>query len=270
MPTPFAPRSILAHNARTDLHPLARAHATPPSLALGARLVWRAAEAETPPNLHLGRQLGCSPRPVGKWRRRDHDQGRAGRPAAGRSGRPRTIRSPTRVQVLSVASTLPQDQDRPVTRWTLAEIVATGLDDLPSDALSRSRGWRILHDLALKPPQSESWLNRPDAHCEAKAHAMCQRSIEAVDSSHQGRLVICCDDTTGMPILERQAPTTPAHAGRRARRAHEYIRHGPRVLLNSLAVATGQMAWPLGGTRKATDFVAPLQQADARLPRLQR
>jgi hypothetical protein len=36
---------------------------------------------------------------------------------------------------------------------------------------------------------------------------------------------------------------------------------GTRVLINSLAVATGQIAWTIGRTRKAVDFVAHLKQA---------
>jgi len=69
-------------------------------------------------------------------------------------------------------------------------------------------------------------------------------------------------------VLERTAPTQPAQPGRRERREHAYLRHGTRVLINSLAVATGQIAWTMGATRKASDFVAPRQQAYQRLPRL--
>src|SRR2546427_3890648 len=39
---------------------------------------------------------------------------------------------------------------------------------------------------------------------------------------------------------ERKAPTKPAQPGRRERREHEYIRHGTRVLINALAVATAK------------------------------
>jgi transposase len=270
MPPPFAPRIILAQNARTDLHALARAHSTPQALALRARIVLRAADADTPTNLHIGHQLGCSPRTVGKWRRRYYDHGVSGLQDATRSGRPRTIASPTRVQVISVASALPQDQDRPVTRWTLEEIVATVLADLHSDGLSRSSVWRILNDLDLKPHKSEYWLNSHDAHFDTKAHAICQLYLQALEYYQQGRLVVCCDEKTGMQVLERKAPTKPAQPGRRERREHEYIRHGTRVLINSLAVATGQIAWTIGVTRKATDFVAHLKQAHASLPRMQR
>src|SRR5713101_552224 len=122
MPTPIAPPIILSQNARTDLQTVARAHSTPQSLALRARLVLRAAELDRPTNLKIGHELGCSNLTVGKWRRRYLDLGLPGLQDAMRSGRPRTIASPTRVQVISVASALPQEQDRTVTRWTLDEM----------------------------------------------------------------------------------------------------------------------------------------------------
>jgi transposase len=270
MPTPIAPRIILSHNACTDLQALARAHSTPQSLALRARIVLRAAELDRPTNLKISHELGCSNLTVGKWRRRYLDLGFSGLQDALRSGRPRAITSPTRVQVISVASTLPQDQDRTVTRWTLDEIAATLLDALNTDPISRSSVWRILHEVDLKPHKSEYWLNSHDEDFDAKAHTICQLYATALAFYQQGRLVVCCDEKTGMQILERKAPTKPAQAGRRERREHEYIRHGTRVLINSLAVATGQIAWTLGTTRKATDFVTHLQQAYQRLPRMKR
>src|SRR5881296_285476 len=270
MPTPFAPRIILAQNAYADLHALIRAHSTPQSLALRARIVLRAAAGDTPTNLTISRDLGCDNRTAGKWRRRYLDLGLPGLQDAIRSGRPRTIASPTRVQVISVASALPQEQDRTVTRWTLDEIVATLLDALHTASISRSSIWRILQDVDLKPHKSAYWLNSHDEDFDAKAHTICQLYAKALDYSSQGRLVICCDEKTGMQVLERKAPTKPAQPGRRERREHEYIRHGTRVLINSLAVATGQIAWTIGTTRTATDFVTHLHQAYQRLPHMER
>jgi transposase len=270
MPTPCAPRIILDQNARADLQALIRAHSTPQSLTLRAQIVLRAADFANPTNLKISRDLGCDNRTTGKWRRRYLDRGLAGLQDAIRPGRPRTIGSPTRVQVISVASALPQDQDRTVTRWTLDEIVATLLDALHTDAISRSSIWRILHDVDLKPHKSAYWLNGHDEQFDAKAQTICQLYAKAIESYQQGRLVICCDEKTGMQVLERKAPTKPAQPGRRERREHEYIRHGTRVLINSLAVATGQIAWTIGTTRKATDFVAHLQQAYEKLPRMKR
>jgi transposase len=270
MPTPFAPRIILPQNARSDLQTLARAHCTPQSLALRPRIILRAADSDSPTHGQIGRDLGCSHRTVGQWRRRYSALGFSGLHDAPRSGRPRTIASTTRVQVISVASELPHQQARTVTRWTLDEIVVTLLEGLHTDALSRSSIWRILHDVDRKPHKSEYWLNSHDEHFASNAHTICQLYITALELYQQGRLVICCDEKTGMQVLERKAPTKPAQPGRRERRAHEYIRHGTRVLINSLAVATGQMAWTLGATRKATDLVAHLQQAHQSLPRMKR
>ena len=169
-----------------------------------------------------------------------------------------------------MASTLPQDQERVVTRWTLDEIVATLLDARHTDTISRSSIWRILNDLDLKPHKSEYWLNSHDEDFACQG----PHDLPAVRPGDrgllQGRLVICCDEKTGMQVLERKAPTKPAQPGRRERREHEYIRHGTRVLINSLAVATGHIAWTLGTTRKATDFVAHLQRAYQILPHMER
>src|SRR5207249_2701874 len=220
MPTPIAPRIILAQNAQWELQTLARAHSTPQSLALRARMVLRAAAVEQPTNLKIGHELGCSNLTVGKWRRRYLALGIPGLQDAMRSGRPRAITPPTRVQVISVASTLPQDQDRPVTRWTLDEIVATLLDALHTETVSRSSVWRILQDVDLKPHTSAYWLNSHDEDFDAKAHTICQLYAKALAFYQQGRLVVCCDEKTGMQVLERKAPTKPAQPGRRERREH--------------------------------------------------
>jgi transposase len=194
--------------------------------------------------------------------------GLSGLQDAVRSGRPQVIASPTRVQVISVASALPEAQDRTVTRWTLDEIVTTLLETLHTSPISHSSIWRILQDVDLKPHKSEYCLNSHDEDFDAKAQNICQLYAKALESYEQGRLLICCDEKTGMQVRERKAPTKPAQPGRRERREHEYIRHGTRVLINSLAVATGQIAWTIGGTRKATDFVAHLKRAYQQLPRM--
>ena len=151
MPTPFAPPIILSHNARTELQALVRASSTPQSLSLRARIVLRAAEPPPRPICKLARALGCCNHTVGKWRRRYLTLGLSGLQDALRPGRPRTLASSTRVQVISVASTLPQDQERAVTRWTLDEMVATLLEARHTATISRASISRILHALTSSP-----------------------------------------------------------------------------------------------------------------------
>jgi transposase len=150
----MAPRIIFAQNARVELQTFARAHSPPQSLARRARMVLRAAAVDQPTNLPIGHEVGCSNRTVGKWRRRSLELGFPGLQDARRSGRPRPITVPTRVQVISMARAVPPDQDRAVTRWTLEEMVAAFLDALNTEAISRSSVWRIRQDVALKPPKS--------------------------------------------------------------------------------------------------------------------
>ena len=270
MPPPFAPPVIVSQNARTALPAFVRAASTPQALRFRARLVLRAADTATPTTLHIGHTLGCANPPVGKWRRRSLAQGFSGVQEVIRPGRPRTMASSTRRQVISVASTLPHNQERAVTRWTLDEIVTTVLDARHTETISRSSIWRLLHDIDLKPHKRAYWWHSHDEDCDAKAHPICQRYAQAIEAYQQGRLVMCCDEKTGMQVRERKVPTTPAQPGRRARRAHAYIRHGTRGLIHALAVATGHIAWTLGSTRTATDFVAHLQRAYHSLPHMER
>jgi hypothetical protein len=84
--------------------------------------------------------------------------------------------------VISVASTLPHEQELTVTRWTLDALVATVRDAVHTDALSRSSLWRMLHAVALKPHQSASWLNSHDADFATTAQAMCQLYVTALEA----------------------------------------------------------------------------------------
>jgi hypothetical protein len=148
--------------------------------------------------------------------------------------------------------------------------VATWLDALHTDALSRSRLWRILQEVDLTPHKSAYWLQSHDEQCASTAQVMCQLYAPALAYDQPNRLVICGDAKTGRHVLERKAPTQPAQPGRRERREHADIRRGTRVLINAVAVATGQLAWTIGATRKATDFVAHRKQAAQSLPTRQR
>ena len=135
MPTPIAPPIILSHKL-DELQAIVRAHSTPQSLALHARIVLRAAEVMRPTNLHLGQELGCSIS-------RSANGASAIEPLdlapcdAPRSGRLRTL--PRRRVSRSLRWPVHcLRTDRTVIQWTLDEIVAMCLDALHTDAISRS------------------------------------------------------------------------------------------------------------------------------------
>ncbi len=175
-----------------------------------------------------------------------------------------------RVDVVSIATSQPADYGCHATRWSLDDIAITILNQNHAEAMSRSTVWRILDEGDLKPHKIQYWLNSHDPDFEEKARDICTLYVDAPQLYEQGRLVICCDEKTGMQILERKHPTKPMISGIPERREHEYIRHGTRALINSFAVPTGQVAWNLGQTRTSEDFAAHLRHAKAQFPDMQR
>jgi hypothetical protein len=120
--------------------------------------------------------------------------------------------------------------------------------------MSRATLGRILAEADVKPHKSVYWLNSHDPDFDAKAQAICRLYLEAPRLYQQGQLVICCDEKTGMQILQRKYPTQPAQPGKPEKREFEYIRHGTRALITSFAVPTGEVVWDLGPTRTSADF----------------
>ncbi len=118
-----------------------------------------------------------------------------------RLGRNKTTRERSRVAALSSLhhSALPGWVNRP-TRGMYHETHAYGF---PFLCLAR-----------------KEW-NSHDPDFDEKARAICKLYVDAPRLYQQGRLVICCDEKTGMQILERKHPTKPLICGIPERREHE-------------------------------------------------
>jgi hypothetical protein len=157
---------------------------------------------------------------------------------------------------VATASSQTEDHDCPRNGWTLDEIAATIINEAQAQAISKATIWRILHDADLKPHRSVYWLNSHDPDFDEKAKAIGRLYVAAPRLYQQGRLVICCDEKTGMQILKRIAPTQPATPGKPEKREFEYERLGTRALIASFCVPTGAVVWDLGPTRTNLDFRA--------------
>jgi len=158
------------------------------------------------------------------------------------------------VAVVNLATSKTEEHDQPASRWSLSDLAATILNDAHQQAMSRATIWRILDEADLKPHKSVYWLNSHDPDFDAKAKAICRLYVDAPGLYQQGRLVICCDEKTGMQILQRKYPTQPVAPGKPEKREFEYIRHGTRAMITSFAVPTGEVVWDLGLTRTSEDF----------------
>ena len=148
--------------------------------------------------------------------------------------------------------------------------------------MSRCTIQRILAQADLKPHRSVYWLNSHDPDFRAKAQDICQLYVNAQRYYEQGRLVLSCDEKTGMQILQRKDPTRPARPailgadgqpmrrGKPARREFEYVRHGTRCLLTTFCVPTGEVIWDLGRSRTSLDWVAHLKHVREQFPDMRR
>src|SRR6187431_2761187 len=145
------------------------------------------------------------------------------------------------LEVIATASSATTEHGQAATRWSLDDLAATLINQAAhACAMSRSTIWRILNAADLKPHRSVYWLNSHDPDFDRKAQDICQLYVRAPALYQHGELVICTDEKTGMQILQRKYPTTPAQPGKPEKREHEYIRHGTRCLIASLVVPTGQ------------------------------
>lgn len=157
---------------------------------------------------------------------------------------------------MTTATSKTTEHDRPRNGWTLDEIAATIINEAHANAISRATVWRILDSCDLKPHKSVYWLNSHDPDFDAKAKEVCQLYVNAPRFYQQGRLVLCCDEKTGMQVLDRPAPTQPPRPGKPEKREFEYIRLGTRTLITTFCVPTGEVVWDVGATRTNLDFRA--------------
>lgn len=157
-----------------------------------------------------------------------------------------------------MATSKTEEHDQPATRWSLSDLAATIINEAHAQAISRATIWRILNDADLKPHKSVYWLNSHDPDFDAKARTICRLYVAAPQLYRRGQLIICCDEKTGMQILQRKYPTQLARPGQPEKREFEYIRHGTRALITSFVVPTGEVVWDLGLTRTSSDFAAHL------------
>jgi transposase len=79
--------------------------------------------------------------------------------------------------------------------------------------------------------------------------------------------VVSPDEMTGIPALERAAPSLPMQPGQVERREFEHIRHGAQSLIATFEVASGQVVSPsIGPTRTEADFAAHVERTVATDP----
>ncbi len=146
---------------------------------------------------------------------------------------PRAVFPPEQVaEVVAVACELPTVHDRPLGRFSRAELHRLVIEQGVTGA-SASTIWRWLHDRSLKPWQQRSWIFPRDPDFQRKAGRVLDLYARRFEGRrlHPGEFVICADEKSQLQALARRHETVPAGPGRSALVEFEYRRGGTLAYL---------------------------------------
>lgn len=135
-------------------------------------------------------------------------------------------------EVKAVACELPRSHDLPLSRFSRVELHRLVIERGVTEA-SASTIWRWLHEDAIKPWQTRSWIFPRDPNFAEKAG----RALDLYARVFAGKrlrpdeYVVCADEKTQLQALGRQHPTVPPGPGRPGLVEFEYLRGGTLAYL---------------------------------------
>lgn len=215
---------------------LARSSKAPHALVVRAQII---VLAEKGISIYaIARKLGISQVTARKWRGRFKARPKlSSLRDADRSGRPETIKSAQRADVVRIACERPADNKvkfRDV--WTISSLRDAVERDL-GIAISRSEVWRILQVHGVRPHRVAGWLHSSDPEFRAKVAEICAAYVAPPADA----TVLCVDEKTGMQALEHNHPIKLSNRRGPGRKEFEYTRHGTVTLLAAFDTKTGEV-----------------------------
>lgn len=271
------------------LREIAQSRTSPKHLVQRATIVLRAFDRSD--NADIAREVGMNASDVGKWRRRwakrwrgliliecletRAEFRRAVEKALDdepRSGNPGKFTPEQITLLLALACEPPEKSGRPITHWTVAELIAEAKKRQIVESISASQMRRYLDEVKLKPHKSRYWLNTKEkdpVEFQQKVEEVCDCYRDAPRLRAEKNMhTVCIDEMTGIQALQRIAPTLPMKPGQTECREFEYKRHGTLTYIGNFDVVSGRLIAPtIGPTRTEDDFVQHVAQTVATDPR---
>jgi transposase len=240
---------VISPTERKRLEGWARRPKTAQALALRARIVLRCAGGET--NRGVAQGLGITEQTVCKWRGRFVKQRLDGLLDEPRPGAPRRIGDADVERVITM--TLEQTP-RGATDWSKRSMAkATGYS-----ATTIGPMW---HAFALQPHRSESFKLSKDPLFVDKVRDVVGLYMSPPDRA----LVLCVDDKSQIPALNRTQPLLPLRPGQVERRTHDDV-HGTTSLFAALDVKSGKVIGQCHRRHRSLEFHKFLIRIDQEVP----
>ena len=135
-------------------------------------------------------------------------------------------------EVKVIACELPVKHDLPLSRFSRAELHRLVIERGVTDA-SASTIWRWLHNDAIKPWQTRSWIFPRDPAFAEKAGRALDLYARIFDAKRlrPDEYVICADEKTQLQALGRRHDTVPPGPGRPGLVEFDYLRGGTLAYL---------------------------------------
>jgi transposase len=247
-----APALALSPNQRSELEGLARNGNTPQKVALRCRLLLLANEGVA--NQSIAEQLGFS-RPTVLSLRKAFAKGGLGAVTGirkrKRTGRVLTPELEQKIVDITV-KTRPGDGS---THWSV-RMLASRL------RISRTIIHRVWKRHDIQPHRVERFKLSNDPRFEEKVRDIVGLYLNPPERA----LVLCVDEKSQIPALDRTAPILPLRPGLPERQTHDYKRHGTTTLFAAFNILNGKVIGACQDRHRSREFIRFLNHLEKELP----
>jgi transposase len=241
---------VISDAEREQLSAMVRSHSMPHSLVRRAQIVLLSGAGQS--NREVARRCGVSAPVVSHWRRRYRERGLAGLHDELRPGHPRTHDDE---QVAELVRLVSQRKPEHATHWS----VRTAAE---ASGISKSTVGRYFALFGLQPHRAKSFKLSTDPCLVEKVRDLVGLYLNPPDQA----LVLCVDEKSQVPALERTQPVLAMGLGYVEGVTHDYYRQGTTTLFAALDVLDGSVITQCKPRHRHQEFLAFLHHLDRNVP----
>ncbi len=241
----------MSPDQRRTLEAWVRAHNTPQSVALRARIALLAADGL--PNSRTAKEVGVSRSTVILWRERFRQGGPDGltKIAPGR-GRPVTYNADVVKRIIEATT---QSKPPGATHWSTRTMAK-------AQGVSKATVQRIWFAHGLQPHRTKRFKLSKDPHFAEKLTDVVGLYLNPPDKA----VVLCVDEKSQIQALQRTQPGLPMKKGRCGTMTHDYKRHGTTTLFAALNLLDGRVIGECMPRHRHQEFLRFLRRLDREFP----
>jgi len=246
MPKKSSPLPITSAQRQT-LETWIRAHNTPQSIAIRAKIILLAADGLS--NVKIAREANVTRPTVILWRERFKEGGTEAITTIlpGR-GHPVTY---TTEKVQSIVEATTQTKPPAATHWSTRSMAK-------AQGISKATVQRIWSAHGLQPHRTQSFKLSTDRHFTEKLTDVVGLYLNPPDKA----IVLCVDEKSQIQALQRTQPGLPMKKGRCGTMTHDYKRHGTTTLFAALNTLDGRVIGECMAKHRHQEFLRFLRRLD--------